>query len=33
MDFVIWETRLDASGGFEAAVTARVKIGWERFRK
>ena len=25
--------RLNASGGYEAAVTARVKIGWVRFRK
>ena len=25
--------RLNASGGCEAAVTARVRIGWERFRK
>ena len=32
MGFVIWE-RLNASGGYEAAVTARVKIGWARFRK
>ena len=32
MDFVIWE-RLNASGGCEAAVTARVRIGWVRFRE
>ena len=25
--------RLNASGGCEAAVTARVRIGWVRFRK
>ena len=25
--------RLNASGGCEAAVTARVKIGWVRFRE
>ena len=31
MDFVIWET--DSSGGCKAAVTARAKIDWERFRK
>ena len=31
MDFVIWETRLNASGGCEAAVTARVRIGWVKF--
>ena len=29
MDFVMWE---NCSGGCEAAVTARVKIGWVRFR-
>ena len=33
MDFVIWETRLNASGGREVAVTARVRIGWVRFRE
>ena len=33
MDFVIWETRLNASEGCEAAVTARVRIGWVRFRE
>ena len=27
------EDRLNASGGCEAAVTARVRIGWIRFRK
>ena len=32
MDFVIWKT-LNASGGCEAAVTARVRIGWVRFRE
>ena len=33
MDFVIWETRLNGSDGCEAAVTARVRIKWVRFRK
>ena len=27
------EDRLNASGGCEAAVTARVRIGWIQFRK
>ena len=33
MDFVIWGKKLNSSGGCEAAVTARIRIGWERFRK
>ena len=33
MDFVIWETRLNASGGCEAAVAARVRINWIRVRE
>ena len=31
--FCYLESRLNSSGGFEAAVTARVKIGWVRFRE
>ena len=32
MDFVIWETLVvNSSSGCEAAVTARVRIGWVRF--
>ena len=31
MDFVIWGKRLKSSGGCDAAVTARVKIGWISF--
>ena len=29
--FCYLEDRLNASGGCEAAVTTRVRIGWERF--
>ena len=28
-----FEDKLNSSGGCEAAVTARVRIGWVRFRK
>ena len=31
--FCYLEDKLNASGGCEAAVTARVRIGWVRFRK
>ena len=31
--FCCFGDRLNASGGYEAAVTARVKIGWIRFRE
>ena len=31
--FYYLENRLNASGGCEAAVTARVRIGWKRFRE
>ena len=31
--FCYLEDRLNASGGCEAAVTARVRIGWVRFRE
>ena len=31
--FCYLECRLNASGGCEAAVTARVRIGWVRFRE
>ena len=33
MDFVIWETRLNASDGCEVAVRARITIGWVRFKE
>ena len=32
MDFVLWEARLNSSGGWEAEVT-RERIGWVRFRE
>ena len=32
MDFVICD-RLNSSGGWEAEVTARVRIGWLKFRE
>ena len=31
--FRFWGDRLNASGNCEAAVTARVRIGWVRFRE
>ena len=33
MYFVTWETRLNFSNDCKAAVTARVRIGWVRFRE
>ena len=33
MDFVIWKTRRNSSGSCEAAITARVRIGWERLKE
>ena len=33
MDFVVWETRLNATGGCEVAVTARITIDWLRFKE
>ena len=31
--FVSWGHRLNTSGGSEAAVTARTRIGWIKFRE
>ena len=31
--FLFLGDRLNTSGGYEAAVTARVRIGWVKFRK
>ena len=30
---LLFGSRLNASGGYEAAVTSRVRIGWVRFRE
>ena len=33
MNFVFLGDRLNASGGYETAVTARVRIGWVKFKE